>query len=115
MTAMTPSSQPVRHGAAVDTQSSPVAWDEESWRDQAACRSTEADLFFPLRRSRGAMEQIRAAKSVCWSCQVRETCLRYALETNQEAGIWGGTSEDERRKLRRAWLARSHAVSAWIT
>lgn len=115
MTAMTPSSQPVHQEVAVDAHRSTVDWDEDSWRHQAACRSTEADLFFPLRRSRGALEQIRAAKSVCWSCEVRETCLQYALETNQEAGIWGGTSEDERRKLRRAWLARGHGVSAWIT
>ena len=33
-------------------------------------------------------------------------CLEFALATNQEAGVWGATSEDERRKLRKAWLAR---------
>lgn len=52
---------------------------------------------------------VEAAKAVCESCPVREACLRYALETNQEAGVWGGTSEEERRKLRRAWLARRRA------
>ncbi len=39
----------------------------------------------------------------------------YALETNQEAGIWGGTSEDERRKMRRAWLARRRRLRPAVT
>lgn len=85
-------------------------WEDDSWRNQAACRATAADLFFPTGRTPGASEQVRAAKSVCRSCEVRETCLLYALETNQDAGIWGGTSEDERRKLRRVWLARRRRV-----
>ena len=31
-------------------------------------------------------------------------CLLYALETNQATGVWGGTTEDERRALRRTWV-----------
>jgi WhiB family redox-sensing transcriptional regulator len=85
-------------------------WEDDAWRDQAACKSTAADLFFPTGRTPGASEQVRAAKSVCRQCEVRATCLLYALETNQDAGIWGGTSEDERRKLRRAWLARRRKI-----
>jgi WhiB family redox-sensing transcriptional regulator len=48
---------------------------------------------------------------VCDSCPVRAQCLQFALETNQEAGIWGGTSEEERRRLRRVWLARRRAAA----
>jgi len=51
-----------------------------------------------------AVEQIEAAKDVCDQCPVKAPCLQFALETNQDSGIWGGTSEDERRRLRRAWL-----------
>ena len=40
-----------------------------------------------------------------WIRSVREECLNYALETNQEAGVWGGYAEDERRRLRKRWLA----------
>lgn len=76
-------------------------WDSEGWRHQAACRHTEPDLFFPVGSTGEAVGHIEAAKAVCRSCPVQEPCLQFALETNQEAGIWGGTDEDERRRLRR--------------
>ncbi|MDQ1394064.1 MAG: WhiB family transcriptional regulator, redox-sensing transcriptional regulator [Acidimicrobiaceae bacterium] len=80
--------------------------DGNPWRDRAACQSVSADLFFPIGRTGDAVEHIEAAKAVCRTCPVREACLRFAIETNQEAGIWGGTSEEERDRIRRAWLAR---------
>jgi WhiB family redox-sensing transcriptional regulator len=44
---------------------------------------------------------------------VRDECLQFAFKTNQESGIWGGTSEDERRRLRKSWLAaRRQGVGA---
>jgi WhiB family transcriptional regulator, redox-sensing transcriptional regulator len=39
---------------------------------------------------------------VCAGCGVREDCLEFAVLTNQEFGVWGGTSEEERRRLRQA-------------
>ncbi|MGD2044020.1 MAG: WhiB family transcriptional regulator, partial [Acidimicrobiia bacterium] len=48
---------------------------------------------------------LEKAKAVCSVCPVIEDCLQYALETNQRSGIWGGTSEKERKSLRRKWLA----------
>lgn len=80
-------------------------WDNEGWRDGAACRHTNAELFFPAGSTGTAVDQIEAAKSVCHACPVRDACLQFALESNQEAGIWGGKDEDERRKLRRGWRA----------
>lgn len=77
----------------------------EAWKAQAACRAVTPDLFFPLGSTGEAVDQIEAAKAVCQRCPVRHECLRFALETNQEAGVWGGTSEDERRVLRRSWRA----------
>ena len=76
------------------------------WRERAACQAATAELFFPVGRTGDAVEQIEAAKAVCQTCPVHVDCLRFALETNQEAGIWGGTSEDERVRIRRAWLLR---------
>jgi hypothetical protein len=35
-------------------------------------------------------------------CDVRLQCLEWALSTGQDAGVWGGTSEEERRSIRRA-------------
>ena len=52
-----------------------------------------------------AIEQIASAKAVCGECDAQAECLEFALATNQDSGVWGGTSEEERRKLRRAWLA----------
>jgi WhiB family redox-sensing transcriptional regulator len=82
-----------------------VAWDADDWRKFAACRNTVPDLFFPIGTTGPAVDQIAAAKRVCSACEVQEPCLNFALATNQESGVWGGTSEEERRKLRKAWLA----------
>jgi len=75
------------------------------WRDTAACRDSEPNLFFPIGSTGPAVDQIEAAKAICADCVVRGDCLTYALETNQEAGVWGGYAEDERRRLRKRWLA----------
>lgn len=82
-----------------------------SWRDEALCRDTDPDLFFPVGTTGQALVQIERAKSVCGECPVRCECLEFALETNQDAGIWGGTSEDERRLLRRQRAGRLHATA----
>jgi WhiB family redox-sensing transcriptional regulator len=81
-------------------------WDNDGWRDSAACRHTDANLFFPAGSTGMAIDVIEHAKTVCRACPVQRACLEFAFETNQEAGIWGGTDEDERRKLRREWRAR---------
>lgn len=86
--------------------SKPAISVDTTWREHANCRYLRPELFFPAGTTGAAADEIMGAKSVCASCEVRENCLQFAFETNQEAGIWGGTTEDERRKLRRAWLAR---------
>jgi WhiB family redox-sensing transcriptional regulator len=75
---------------------------DADWRARAACTGFQS-LFFPTGDS-GEQDNKRA-REICRSCPVTGDCLEYALETNQRAGIWGGTSEDERRSLRRKWLA----------
>ena len=72
-----------------------------TWRDQAMCRDTDPELFFPIGTTGQALLQIAKAKSVCCQCPVTVECLEFALETNQDTGIWGGNSEDERRQMRR--------------
>ncbi|HEY9376096.1 MAG TPA: WhiB family transcriptional regulator [Jiangellaceae bacterium] len=71
------------------------------WRHVAACRDEDPELFFPIGNTGPALLQIEEAKSVCRRCPVREECLQFALETGQDAGVWGGLSEDERRALKR--------------
>ena len=83
----------------------PIVVDNENWRLYASCRDTDPDLFFPVGTTGPAIEQIENAKAVCMECESRQPCLEYALTTNPDSGIWGGTSEEERRKLRRQYLA----------
>ena len=71
------------------------------WRHNAACRDEEPELFFPIGSTGPALVQIEEAKAVCLRCDVREQCLEWALKTDQDAGVWGGLSEDERRALKR--------------
>ena len=81
-----------------------------TWRVDAICRDTDPELFFPVGTTGHALLQIDRAKQVCGECPVNIDCLDYALETNQDSGIWGGTSEEERRVLRRQYVARQKAA-----
>jgi WhiB family transcriptional regulator, redox-sensing transcriptional regulator len=76
-----------------------------AWRSDATCRDLNPDLFFPVGVTGYAVEQIEAAKSFCRGCPAKEDCLEFAITTNQEYGVWGGTTEEERRVLRREWRA----------
>lgn len=81
------------------------------WRTRSACRDEDPELFFPIGTTGPAVEQTDAAKRVCMVCEVREECLEFALATNQDAGIWGGLAEDERRTLRRQRQRRRRLAS----
>ena len=76
-------------------------FDRASWRESAACRDAETELFFPVSSVGPAVAETSRAKAICADCPVRQACLSYALATNQVYGIWGGYDEDERRVLRR--------------
>ena len=71
------------------------------WRDDAACRDADPELFFPDGDVRSARAQVKAAKLICRGCPVSAPCLSLALASGQQAGIWGGLTEDERRRLHR--------------
>ena len=71
------------------------------WREQAECLKADPELFFPVGNTGPALDQIERAKAVCASCSVTEMCLQYAMDTNQDYGVWGGLNEDERRTLKR--------------
>ncbi|MFF5115139.1 WhiB family transcriptional regulator [Streptosporangium sp. NPDC000509] len=78
------------------------------WRHRAACRDVDPELFFPIGNTGPALMQIEEAKQVCSTCSISEACLKWALESGQDAGVWGGLSEDERRALKRR-TARARA------
>ncbi|MCU1486760.1 MAG: WhiB family transcriptional regulator [Actinomycetia bacterium] len=90
----------------------PDTVDAETWRGDAACRSTDPDLFFPVGTTGPALDHIASAKAVCATCSVQVPCLEFALETNQDSGVWGGASEEERRTLRRQRMRARRAAAA---
>lgn len=75
----------------------------DGWQDEAACRDSDIELFFPIDGERGPLraDRERAAKSVCAACPVRLPCLDYALAYGETHGIWGGLTEEERATERR--------------
>jgi WhiB family redox-sensing transcriptional regulator len=72
------------------------------WRDRARCLDEDPDLFFPIGTSGPALAQAAAAKALCRCCPVVSECLDWALANYQDSGVWGGTTEEERRAMRRA-------------
>lgn len=70
------------------------------WRDDAACRDHDPELFFPEGTARPALRQAEQAKRICQSCPVRTLCLRFALQHGLGFGIWGGAADEERRFMR---------------
>ena len=67
----------------------------EPWMDQALCTQVDPELFFPIVGS-----NVNPARRVCRECPVRAECLAYALEHDLRHGVWGGTSERQRERLR---------------
>lgn len=66
-----------------------------NWRADAACRGEDPELFFPERGA--AMD---AAVAICAGCSVRPECLEHGLR-HERHGVWGGTSQRQRRALRK--------------
>ena len=75
---------------------------EPAFFDRAACRNEDPELFFPVSDiGRANRKQIAKALAVCHRCPVETDCLNWALDTGQDHGIWGGTTERSRRDLKR--------------
>lgn len=76
----------------------------EHWTDRAACRGEDPELFYPVSAAGPALVQVDEAKTICATCPVTEDCLAWALRAGEPAGVWGGTTPEERRLLRRGPL-----------
>jgi WhiB family redox-sensing transcriptional regulator len=81
----------------------------DDWRLRAACKDQDPELFFPVSEKGPGARQAHRATAVCARCPVRSECLEYALDNGLDHGIFGGTTESERRTLRRAQTARPAA------
>jgi WhiB family transcriptional regulator, redox-sensing transcriptional regulator len=71
-----------------------------AWWSRAACSTTDPEVFFPISSSGPAVRQITRAKAICARCQIQKACLDYALNAGSIQGVWGGTTERERRLLK---------------
>ena len=67
---------------------------QQSWRDHAACRGVDPDIFYPVTE-----EESEVAKAICAMCSVRSSCLEHALAGREKEGVWGGATEKERRRI----------------
>jgi WhiB family redox-sensing transcriptional regulator len=83
-----------------------------NWIERGACIDEDPELFFPVGTTPPAVEQTRRAIAVCSGCPVRVDCLRWALDTSQDAGVWGGLDEESRRDIRRARRRAAAAIRA---
>jgi len=78
------------------TDSFMVDLEERPWAAYASCRRADSELFFPVDD-----EDAEAAIKICRGCAVREECLGWALDSRIRYGVWGGTTERDRRRLQR--------------
>lgn len=67
---------------------------EQKWWDLGACRGLDSGMFYPDDEA-----STISAKSVCSTCAVQATCLEHALTIREKAGVWGGASERDRRRI----------------
>ena len=87
----------------------------ERW-SRAACSTADPDLFFPISSSGPAVHQAKRAKAICARCEIRQACLDYAIDAGPVQGVWGGTTERERRMLKqRGRRARAHFAQEQAT
>ncbi len=93
-------------GVSVDIQTL-TSQGPRAWQARANCMGVDPELFFPERGS-----STREAKEVCRGCVVRVECLEFAIANSEKFGIWGGMSERERRRVRRARLLQQREVAA---
>lgn len=88
--------------------------DASDWRSRGACLRADPDLFFPISGRGASQRQERRAKAICAGCPVRAECLRYALDSRQVHGVWGGLGEQELAQVRRGRVAAAGGRPARI-
>ena len=62
--------------------------------DDAICLGAEPSIF-----DGDSLTDVLEAKKICSACPIQAMCLDWATQT-QDAGVWGGSTPDERKKLR---------------
>lgn len=68
----------------------------DMWQDRAACYGIDPDVFFPT-----SEEEAGPALAYCSGCAIRDECLAWALKNGERYGVWGGLTEQQRRRVAR--------------
>lgn len=82
--------------------------DPERWFGSHVC---DQDCDGPLgciagKSETGRFKRISEAKAICQMCPEREACAEWAIDTDQDFGVWGGLTERERKIIRKARRSR---------
>lgn len=85
----------LRHLAGPDFGSSPAC----------GADGVDPELFHPV--SEQDRSRIDQAKAICAGCPVASSCLEHALRSGDH-GIWGGTTETERRRIKAVRKQKHH-------
>lgn len=90
-----------RHAWSTSSGIAPISLDTShlTWQRHAACVGVDPDAFFPD----GPVDS--RVLNICRTCPVFAECLNHALDDSGLRGIWAGTT-DEQRKRMRAKIAR---------
>lgn len=83
--------------------------DEGEWRGDAACRTMDPSIFYPVpvgnssavKAARRLVDPYAAARVVCASCPVADECPSFALAIRDREGMYGGKNPDERGRIQR--------------
>ncbi|MFE1194009.1 WhiB family transcriptional regulator [Streptomyces olivaceoviridis] len=69
------------------------------WQAEAACRGMDSSVFFSPPGERGSARRRREqrAQEICRQCPVRVPCAGFAATSDQRYGVWGGSTEADRR------------------
>lgn len=78
---------------------------DRTWQERAACREHDAETFFCAEP-----DSVHRALALCARCEVREPCLAQAMTRREIFGVWGGTTETERRRTFRNARRRDNAA-----
>ena len=71
------------------------------WLAAGACLTADPDLFFPIATGAVGASQAAEAQRICARCEVRPECLEFAMSSGEAHGVWGGTTPEERVRVRR--------------
>lgn len=66
---------------------------DQTWKERAACKGMDVTIFYP---ERGVVPT--KAHVICKTCPVQDECFKFAVDNDEQHGIWGGLSLRARRK-----------------